>query len=299
MGENRGHKMSALIVRLKNINISLSYDTLTVYPTMQKTVAINAGAKLPAAIKYQETPEYQRYSHSGHLIKMIQNGTAFDRFVYQNEDDHKIYHLNKLNLDAEHVHLKFRSKMTKNIIIDILNAFITNNVITDAEKTQALEEYDTHFRGEREKFTTLLTGLDQSDDTDAIIKWISTCRANEVLTDIHDYLTETKFDYLREYSNSSQWQGSDRNQKIVPTSKQWARIEKAFALQMQRNIYEIANFTANVGKNRAAQFSSGHSFFAIKRKTKSGVNTESKNYHLFSDAKASLLQDSYIKHFKK
>lgn len=86
-----------------------------------------------------------------------------------------------------------------------------------------------------------------------------------MLVDLHQYLLEQKFDYLRTNpaGDRSTWQGTDANGQIVKTSESWSMIEKAIELQMAHNIEKGCRFTYRVARDRAKELSM-HRFFGVK-----------------------------------
>lgn len=264
--------MSALVVQLDRICISYSYDGLTIY-------------QATGPIKFKR------------LKKMVLSQPeiySFERLVERDDAEHDFYHMDNLDKAISHAHIKFKKTPTREQLSTMLQAFVTYNIITEIEKDTFFLSLEQRYSDARSK---LEIRVDQTDAAreDIIINYLKQCEDNDILIDLHAYLLEQKFDYLRcQHADLQPWMGTNVTGAIVPTSKSWARIEKCIAFKMAMNFCEHTKFNSEIGLHAASQFTETHSFFAIKRK----AGREDKLNHVAHDL-ANGERESLAKRYQK
>jgi hypothetical protein len=182
--------------------------------------------------------------------------------------------------------------LSRENIASVLDVFIENKMLTAEEKESFLVALDMRYVDSRDSLDVILE--DNKDiDTDMILEYINIQTDIDLLTDLHSYLSLEKFDYLRVQSDADkqkQWQGTNREGKVVPTSEAWAMIEKLLSVKLAANISkDCIRFTPEVGIERAQQFAKALNFFAIKRKATANSQI-SKIYQSFANADAAGLE---------
>jgi len=314
--------MPALTFKGKYVNISYADDTLTFYPTFAYYEndtehkfrnclnVVKACGNLNFVIKRlddkKSTQENEQFISALESInsKKSAGSCLYDKFVMRCDDDHMLYHRENnadqsvFKLDASHWHIKFNLILNQEQMNDVLNIFISNGLLAVEEKNTFITAVNYRYSQNHEQLTALLSN-EKETDTNKILTFITTCQDNDVLVNLHHYLTTEKFDYLREISDEKiAYQGTNRNGQIVKTSKTWAQIEKAFTLQISHNIQtQCTQFTSELGKTYATRLDNQYTFFAIKRKAKHGPTAKSKTYEAMTNADENILNQKYEKAF--
>jgi hypothetical protein len=331
-------RSSALVLKAQEVDLSYMYDGLTVYP---KSTGEITG--LAECIRKCEELEFLRRSHPlGFLLPdspratqrtkkastcmmqiKAQNGDAsFQRHIHRDDDDHDLYHQDAFPIDRNHYHLKFNRLISMDQFSQMIYIFAAESLITATQASDYIRAFKGRNLAARAALDAALASLSPgasdgsalasmtpSDkkrvEKEAILKFISTCRNNDLLVDLHRYLSEAKFDHLREITEmhpSKEWQGTNRSGNVVKTSQAWAQIEKGISLQMIKNIREQArSFTQDLGKERSMQLATSHAFFGIKRTqplSGSHVPRTNKTIRAFSTADRATLDRKYNKIFR-
>lgn len=296
--------MHSLDFEGKLVNLSISYDALTVYTKFELTKPIASCMKTCNELDFIHcnenlTEKAEHFKKARFIIRS--NNLAFDRNVHREDHDHPLYHQENAEIgfreDDEHFHIKFSVLLSYDHLELILETFVKYELIDDNEKNELLLLFATR----QKKNQDLLKYLDRESekDTKRIIGYISRCDDNDVLLNLHECLLSDEFDYLRELDDlliTRRWQGTDNNGDIVQTSKGWSMIEKSIALKMANNIRMVnITHTPEVCKERAMQLAQ-YSFFAIKRKADNSIE-RSGMYQAFQDNDLNGFDKSYEKHF--
>jgi hypothetical protein len=296
--------MPALTFACKLMNLSFAYDAITVYPTFEyyekpglrnclKVIETQCN-KLEFVI--ETLPEEKTTAENDKFIKTLSTlqkaQNIYERYILRNDADHGIYHKDRYKLDDSHFHVKFNTILSRENIASVLDVFIENKMLTAEEKESFLVALDMRYVDSRDSLDVILE--DNKDiDTDMILEYINIQTDIDLLTDLHSYLSLEKFDYLRVQSDADkqkQWQGTNREGKVVPTSEAWAMIEKLLSVKLAANISkDCSRFTPEVGIERAQQFAKALNFFAIKRKATANSQI-SKIYQSFANADAAGLE---------
>ncbi|OGT53214.1 MAG: hypothetical protein A3E84_01115 [Gammaproteobacteria bacterium RIFCSPHIGHO2_12_FULL_42_13] len=147
----------------------------------------------------------------------------------------------------------------------------------------------------------ILAQGDKASDMRSIVQLIRSISDNDILVNLHQYLLEKKFDYLRLKLGleifSNRWQGLNRNGGIEDTTYCWAVIEKAFTLQIAHNVQAGSRqFTAAVG-DRYSQQLAQYRFFAKPHRSGSTKET-SRVFDAFARGDGANLDEKYRKMFK-
>lgn len=292
--------MRALFIEFKKVNLSLTYDGLTIYPKFdlsfksKSKVVKNACAECKTIIKNKfKTKDGSHYSECHEKLK-TQSNVVFDRVIRHKDEDHDFYHHDKLDETAPHFHLKFHQMLTRQQLSQLLDVFIKHKLMKELEKDTYLLEYDLRYKEARLGLLEQLKGHADQDEIN-IIKYIKHCTDNDILSDLHDYLLQPQFDYLRsDLSAPQQWVGVNQAGNVVRTSKTWAMIEKSISLQMAMTVTVHTDLSPELGAKVATQLSQTHTFFAIKRKA-TATAKNNKTFMQLSYADEKELKGSYRK----
>lgn len=220
-------------------------------------------------------------------INSIRKITAFDREIYHVDGNH--------TLSTEQRRIKLKSQITPKVLNNILETFIECKLISPDEKTNFLKAYDNYIKGFLDQLVSQLK-FQQYKDLTVIINYIKNCKSNDLLVNLHQYLLSDKFNYLREYSLISFWQGTNKDGRITSTSKSWAMIEKSIELQMIHNLKTKSKFKQKLTDERSKQFDKEHLFFGINRNF-SKLRTHNASFEYFREANFKLLDEKYRTHF--
>lgn len=267
--------MPALTFQFKNYNVSINYDTLTVYPLFEKYITSEAMAdchklKFVKNIKIpsEKHAEQRKVSEEIELKKKV-------RYVFFDADDHGMYHKDGFNEDNTHYHMNFYAPLTRDQLIELSDIFIKHHLITEDEKTTLLSTFDKRYADHHASLDRVLSeaksDITQSKanlDTGLIHNFIEACSDLDLLADLHKYLLATKFDYLRVFkpttNPSMKWKATDAKDQVVTTSSSWALIERAIKLRMAECIKTTCRYSTDLAKNRAVQLAKFHKFFSIR-----------------------------------
>jgi hypothetical protein len=288
--------MPALTFKGNLVNLSYVDDALTFYPNFSYYEE-DSGQSLRNCLKvfkqcnklnfvisrlngYHSTQNNERFIS---CLEQIQAGKicSYDKYVIRTDDDHLLYHRDSYNLNDSHWHIKFRRILNKDQLATILNIFENSMLITHEEKLDFLAAFDQRYIECRNRLDRELDGICQEDVGTVIINFVNRCSDNDILSDLHKYLLEEKFDFIRAVNGSEipRFQGCNRQGQVVPTHIAWAKIEKAIAVQMVHNIQkQCTDFSPRLAKVSAKRLGNQCSFFAIPRKAKHGPNAKSKLY---------------------
>ena len=276
--------------KFHNLTLLISYDSITVFPNPQST----------------DQHLYCKINALQHELDLAKY--HFDHYIKHDDDDHPLHHSNLLDdfeLTTQHYHCKFTVPLTEDIILDLLNTLKGHNLINLGELIGCFMSLDNHYTAALSHLTTTLsTAQDSLADTKTIISFIEHCPNNDELYRVHSALLGTQYNYLRTatQADAKTWQGTDANNQLAITSENWAMIEKAISLQLAHNIQtQCANFSHSLGDEYAHEFQAAHTFFAIKRTRKAGIDPKaiSSTYKALEQADADTLDMKYEKLFKK
>ncbi len=294
--------ISQLVFEGKKANLSLAYDTLTVYPVLPAKFNFRNGVAFPLFIMiFNAMNECRGLSY-------VMSGDYTDdprfkklgkiRFVHRDCDDHNLYHQDKFNLHDDHSHIKFRNMLTHAQFMEIMNIFLKYEIISKDEKNQFIEKYETCFINTRQALDEAISQT--KNQTETIVKFISECKKNENLADLHDYLLSPKFNELRK-SPEKMFHGTDEKGQVIETSHSWAIIEKAISLQMSLNIEKNSRFTPELAKTQSRQLSTSHPFIKVRHITEPGKETDpiSPTFKAFKKGDGKELEERYESHFHK
>lgn len=295
-------KINELVFEGKKANLSLAYDTLTVYPVLPPKYNFKNEVAFPVFMMFFNAMNECRglsyvmngdYTEDSRFRKM-----GKIRFVHRNCDDHTLYHQDKFNQDDDHSHIKFKSMLTNTQFIEIMNIFLKYEMISKDEKNQFIAKYETCFINKRHALDEAIS--EAKNQTETIIKFISECKKNENLADLHDYLLSPKFDDLRK-SPEKMFHGTDEKGHVIETSESWAKIEKAISLQMSLNIEKNSRFTLELAKTQSKQLSASHPFIMVRHITENAKETDpiSPTFKAFKKGDGKELEERYENHFHK
>lgn len=234
----------ALTRRYTLIRLSTTYDGLTIY------------------IKHPRiAPAIE------HISQYLVNK---HRFIRRTHPDHLLYHSSQTELTAKHWHIKFRTQLSKKHVETILGCLTRYQLLTNDEANDFVQAYVYRYLdAEKELLLRLEDTCSLRETTSRIIEYIHSCPYNDILTHLYHFLTDALFADLRDPNNNIKGKNwvCYRDTEIVATSEYWARIEKAFTLQIANNILEqCPQITSPYLKERGQQFSSELNFFALKHR---------------------------------
>lgn len=262
--------MSEFVFQNKKIRINLTYDGIKLYPNLDEE---------------KTTPKLIRKTFE----QAIEKGLI-------SEDQARVAR------DDSHYYLKFNSKLTRSQLREFLNLAVQSKLLDGHEKKQCLADYDARYADARQGLT-LLRGNDKEADTKKIIHFISACKDNDILAEAHQHLVSSQFDYLRKFTgliHKSLWRGTNNKGEVVETTHSWAKIEKAIALQMAKNIQEGRGAKRHFTKEQDEAFKLGkeHKFLSIKRNAISLFRSANESYEAFLFRDEKTLAQKYDSHFK-
>lgn len=291
--------MPALTFSADKVNLSYSYDTLTIYPKFESYTqgerALGYLLGLCHQLDYVKVPTKLEITKNlithDKCMRVITRKVGNVRSVLRDDDDHGMYHHDGFKMEDLHRHLNFKSMLTSDQLSEILNILVAQNLLTSHEKIAFLKALKERYQLAREKLDGVVESIMQAvqvttinelipfdtltsqADMKAIIHFLSTIEDNEILVDLHCYLLSEKFDYLRNNpaGEASCWQGTDAKEVVIKTSQGWAMIEKSIELRMARNIEITCKFTTTLAEKRAEQFL-GHKFFGVRHFLELDVN---------------------------
>jgi hypothetical protein len=291
--------MSALTLNGKNINLSLAYDGLTIYLNFATPNLFGALGLCRRSLLLN-----QELGLCSDEIEKTVKGSDFDRYIHHEDDDHSFYHQDNYPIEKDHMHFKFKAPMTRKKLEIVIAELEKHHLISSEESSAILSAYDERNKKALLDLRGSLSGTrDAEVDARAIIHYIRDCKDNDIIDFIHGALLEPRFDYLRTVtavSMTTLWQGTDKEGKLVETSKQWAMIQKAVSLQLANNVrVECGNFSPKVATERATQLLASHSFFGLKRKAPMCTDKASSMFTAFKDKQDAVFNAKYQKHFGK
>lgn len=301
-------RSQALTIKCQNISLSLTYDGLTIYPNYDGYEIRNSiGFALNECCEWifgkfsERKPKYKVHLDTVDVgVTKIGEALNVQRYVQRHEDDHDLYHRDAFPMEDVHYHLKFSAPVTRDQLQQMLNIFMRYYLVSDQESAAIIHDFDTRFSLLHDILARRLSGK-QHDDLTVIITFIRTCQQNDILVNLHQYLSSMQFDYLRHQLDSPDdegWVGVDASEHVVRTARCWARIEKAITLQMAHNIQtQCSVFSPALAYERAQQLANNHRFFSIKHKANHTIPLMSSTFMAFSAADEETLDGKYHKMF--
>src|SRR5688572_3372000 len=107
--------MPALTANFKNFNLSLSYDSLTLY------FNFNTPSNIFEQLSYcQET--LRKNQNFNTCTSDISVQPDFDRFVYRDDGDHNLYHQDQYPIEKSHSHMKFKFPINRSKAVILFDA---------------------------------------------------------------------------------------------------------------------------------------------------------------------------------
>lgn len=305
--------MPALTHKYTNVKLSLTYDALTIHLNCKddstlltqiskechQTVCKNLLTSTLKEDAIESCLDQIEFKQSGML--------KFDRFIFTDDDDHALYHQDKLNKNSPHCHIKLRSQLNKHLLTTLLDILVNHRLINEEEKLAFLNAFDQRYIKSRENLDEILAEIETPTDLElkkenpskkvlhakAIAQFVHACTDNDIIVDLHRYLLSSKFDYLRVIGKVS-CLGSNANGKIIKTSTTWAWLEKTLSLQLAQNIKDKCEFTYDLARSRAKQLSV-HRFFGISRYDSSEPCSPTLRAFVRADSKT--FDERYESHF--
>ncbi|OGT46741.1 MAG: hypothetical protein A3E83_03555 [Gammaproteobacteria bacterium RIFCSPHIGHO2_12_FULL_41_20] len=284
--------MPALIFSGNKLNLSLTYDALTLYPKVEEVRV--TGYKRSVVLAVTECNRLGIFAVNQPIHTLTEDGRnindcarklavtvpGFDRTVQREDDDHALYHQDGFQIDNSHFHFKFLRRLTRAELVQIVDILASHQLLSAEERSAFLSAYDTRYQQARAALDRLTLAHNQQADYRAIIALIGTQTDNDILANLHDHLNEPRFAYLHKLADgeaSNIYQGTtNQRDTVAPSSQAWMQIEKAITLQMAHNIQTgCSRFTPHVGHERATQLAQTHRFFNLPRRIKSGKATNS------------------------
>jgi hypothetical protein len=313
--------MPALTLNGEVVDLSYTYDALTVYPLVDSNIGditscVSKCSQFGFVLKaspHQKGLPTQQGRKLTECIGEIDSSKGVQRFIHRHDDDHDLYHQDSFSIDKSHYHLKFHRALTRTQLSQVLDVFEEAELIIREQKEAFMASFDARYLEVREAANKICVQVDKDEtlsarkkhDVTGLLQLIGSIRDNDRLVDLHDHLLSNTFDHLREITEvhpSKEWQGVDRSGAVVKTSKAWAGLEKAISLQMIKNLQEQSQrFSSDFGKERARQLADSHRFFGIKR-TRSLADPNKartfKTLDAFARADSTTLERKYKKVFK-
>lgn len=301
--------MPAVTVIGKKIKLSFSYDAITLYPqddagddihdrcrdAQIQIVSILFG--VPAQVAKMIINSQQNTPLNTCLSKMQKN-SRYDRPVHRDDADHALYHMDNINMDEDHYHVKYKQPFKKVQLELTLSQLKADDLITDDEYQAFFDAYDSRQSKAFGWLAETMTG-NVEDDTRDIVRCIAKIQDNDVLAVLHDYLLEDKrFSHIMK-QKTCQYRGTTVEDDVIDVSKEWADIEKAISLQMVANLRAKTTMESNMRMERAQQFQACHAFFGIKRKTKHSASQTNNVVLKLVNGDAQRLDAAYKKHMGK
>ncbi|OGV27735.1 MAG: hypothetical protein A3F18_00685 [Legionellales bacterium RIFCSPHIGHO2_12_FULL_37_14] len=298
--------MPALCFEASKIKFSFACDTLTIYPKFtlveynEVKLAINLCGKLAFVTASVPDLTQEGAELEDAQQEILQNNTD-TRFIHRDDNDHDMYHHDNFLLDDNHYHLNFTHEITREKLDEVLSIYLDQNIITAAEKSDFLAKFDARLHDIDDHFDQVFANSNLDNFIKNILTYIKDTEDNELLTHLHKYLLNSKFDVLRTASSeeTSHFRGTNANDEVVPTSKVWGDIEKAISLQMAHNIRVNTKFDVNVAQGRYIELCD-HRFFPVKHKVETSDNLQdlvSPCLQKFKDAKSSEFDSEYTEFF--
>lgn len=297
--------MPALTLTSKLVNFSYSYDTLTVYPNFNLDPSLYIDKVIDACGKMECVLLVAPPSKYAPAMDECINKIPITRFVHAEDDEHALYHHDSFKDDDEHWHLKFKSQITRHQLGQILDIFVQHALLSESKKKDFLAEFDNRYQLINNKVDEIFKNTAVQFSLYSVykahlnlIQFIKKIEDNDVLTHLHHYLLDDKFDFLRRNKNrtSSNWQGTDAEGKKINTCKTWAMIERTLVLQMAHNIATGCQFTPFLASSRTKQFLKNHRFFGLKHDTTNSGRL-SPSVVAFQNCDAITLDHLYQSHF--
>ncbi|OGT46162.1 MAG: hypothetical protein A3E83_04380 [Gammaproteobacteria bacterium RIFCSPHIGHO2_12_FULL_41_20] len=295
--------MTAFVFTGKLVQLSLAYDGLTIYPLFTPYTN-NEYAKKISVLRddcciLQFVDGLTAEGVMGlQCVSEVSRHVSYDRRVYREDDDHDFYHQDTTDKDHLHYHIKFKHPLSSPERHEIFAMLIKHGLLGPDEYQDFEKAYIERDYQYQSVLMPLLQG-EREADVKMIITYIQKTQDNDLLAHLHQYLLSEAFNYLREQAvgMARMWQGTCAHGEVANVHAAWARLEKAFALQMAHNIQVICSqFTAKLAHERAMQLAQTHRFFALPRKSNSQHTTGSV-YRAFDSGDGEILEQKYKKIF--
>lgn len=312
--------MEDIVLHELNLDVELQKELASIDPTaplsdeeahlFESLVSLNAKEN-PASEK-EECEEESSEISGGQFIDFVLQARdtivgnytdiQFDRFIYNHETDHDLYHQDDFSKEADHIHLKFKNFIHPEQLLRIIQILKEVSLIKEEEQQLFISALEQRYVSARHYLTSQLRD-EKHIDAKTIIHFIKDCGDNDILADIYQLLMKPRYDYLRQHRYlSSMWYASNREGKAVESTEQWAKIENAFSLKLCFNILENCDFNAEIGKDHALQLAQEFPFFTRKHKGTNmfiPVNLERKNtsYKAFCKGDVDTLERKAVKRF--
>ena len=139
--------MPALNFQAAKINLSFSFDTLTVYPKFKQYEQeplfipfLTACSKLDFMMV--EPPIYTKDRDSFESCRLSIAPKVGDiRYIKHNDDDHNLYHRDDNPIGNIHYHLNFRSELTREQCNTILALLVVHDIFTIEERNMVFNYF--------------------------------------------------------------------------------------------------------------------------------------------------------------
>lgn len=277
--------MPAFTQSFNLLDLSISYDGVTIYPKFKEAeYKKSLWYWLNKKMTLSNTEESNNLYWMRSVLKFLHGFTP----VKRESVDHDLYHQDNLSINNSHYHLKTNSWITRDLIKTLGKILVFFNLITKNDQEELLKSYDNYLL---QHIDAIQLTNDRANDFPTIMSAIKTTTDNPLLINLHQHLSQSKYDYLRAYQGESIWVSRDSDEREIPTSYEWATIEKAISLQMAHNVTKKSFFVAS---ERAVNMAVSHGFFAHKHKAGKSHQL-SKSFKNFRDSDLEKFNESYKK----
>lgn len=159
--------MPALTFEAAKVDLSYSYDTLTIHPKFKEydegppslQLTLTACGYLSFVVAPEEIPTAEMkalHKTEGDDIPQL---VAPVRYVHHEDDDHDLYHHDAFPIMDRHCHLKFEYELTREQLVQITDIFVSNNILTPVEKEGFLTAFDDRYAASRAQLDRLLGSI--------------------------------------------------------------------------------------------------------------------------------------------
>lgn len=282
------------------ISISASNEKALSSKSEEEKIALVNSIKVESACDDIRSLRLSFLKSASGESKILQNNKPSKMAAVQADAS---YHVDDSDPNKKSFHFEFSHMPSEKQFETILDKLHTYAAITEDEQllcTQKYKEFLTQLDVILDEKNPLHTKISCKAST---IKAISQCDNNETLLLWHSYLLSEKFNYLRALTGKikiTSWQGTNPAGKIDKTSGTWARIEKAIALQVNRNLANDNSFDVITRRNHALQLAKKDPFLSIKRKRLTSFFTAtSKSFDRVLNSNQTEFNKAYESYFKK
>lgn len=309
--------MPSLSKRLSKINISIQYDTVTLYPTEMKQVTCQQMSMFitrcgQIGLLFPGCQIEENIVEANESMNPLQKLPEYDRFIHRQDHDHDLYHQDEFKIEDNHYHYKSKHILNHDRLRQICDIAISTDIMTQAEAAGLLADFDDRYQT---KIVALADRLTESKDMNvankAIHQFIAQCDDLDTLTFLHQQLLAPKYAFLRSKSlqqnpllaplPSGWYATASQDGAVREVNPSWAKIEKSFELQMMHIMDNVCQMDAGVGHERASEFHVDSPFFGIKRHQKGPYDALARNklFTLFNQGDAKAIEQEYKTHFAK